>query len=167
VNGVFAFHSRFGNGNDARARFARQRIRGDLRTHFELEATLANVGGSRHGLVEQGAVARVISLARAKNSPFSHLATDRRWAMQRIRLVGSAFDKGRHLAARGLFRLAHWFLRRGIYWYERSTISPFVIRIAFFLVRFLERSAVILLHGRRRYHDRKNLDWSNRHDNDY
>lgn len=82
--------------------------------------------------------------------------------MQRIRPVSSAFDKWRHLGARCLFRLANWFLRRGIYWYERTTISPFVLRITFFLVRFLERLAVILLHGRRRNHNHTNLDRGNR-----
>ena len=78
--------------------------------------------------------------------------------MQRILPVSSAFAKGRHLGARCLFRLANWFLRRGIYWYERTTISPSIARIALFLARFLERSALILLRGRRRRHVHNNLD---------
>jgi hypothetical protein len=60
----------------------------------------------------------------------------------------SALDHLRRRSARRLFVLARWILGRGINCYERSIISPVVLRMVLFAVRSLERAATILLYGR-------------------
>jgi len=51
------------------------------------------------------------------------------------------------------FRLASSILRRSIHLYERRMIPPVVLRMVLSAVRLLERSAALLVFGRRPYDD--------------
>jgi hypothetical protein len=67
----------------------------------------------------------------------------------------SALDHARRSGARALFRLASSILRRSINLYERRMVPPVVLRAALSGVRFLERSAAVLVFGRGSHHDRE------------
>jgi hypothetical protein len=82
--------------------------------------------------------------------------------MPTIRAAKSAFRQARRWAASGLFRLASCVLRCCINRYERSTISPIVLRVALFVVRLLERLAAVLAFGHRPHDDHKDPGRSNR-----
>jgi len=69
--------------------------------------------------------------------------------MPTIRAVKSALDLTRRWGARGLFWLANSLLRRSINLYERRMVPPVVIGVALSAVRFLERSAAVLVFGRK------------------
>jgi hypothetical protein len=67
--------------------------------------------------------------------------------MPTTRPTKSALGDARRWGARGLFRLASSLLRRSINLYERRMAPPVVLRVALFAVRFLERSAALLMFG--------------------
>jgi hypothetical protein len=69
--------------------------------------------------------------------------------MPTIRPTKSALRDARRWGARGLFRLASSPLRRSISLYERRMVPPVVIGAALSTVRFLERSAALLMFGHR------------------
>jgi hypothetical protein len=73
--------------------------------------------------------------------------------MPTIRAAKSALDHARRWCARGLSRLASSILRRSINLYERCMVPPVVLRVALYAVRVLERSAALLMFGRRPHHD--------------
>ena len=67
----------------------------------------------------------------------------------------SAFDQARRSGARRLFWLASSILRRSINLYERRMVPPVVLRVALSAVRFLERSAALLMFRHRPRGDHK------------
>ena len=69
--------------------------------------------------------------------------------MLTIRPTNSALGDARRWGARGLFRLASSILRRCINLYERRMVPPVALHVALSAVRFLERSAALLMFGHR------------------
>ena len=82
--------------------------------------------------------------------------------MSIIRASKSALHHARRSGARGLFWLASSILRCSINLYERRMIPPIVLRVALSAVRFLERSAALLVFGHRPHGDQKDLGRSHR-----
>ena len=73
--------------------------------------------------------------------------------MPTIPAAKSALGHARRWCARGLFRLASSILRGSINLYERGMVPPIVLRGALSAVRFLERSAALLMFGHRPHHE--------------